>query len=177
MSDPTSDPSHGEGLFVEPMETFGPDDYRRTLGHFASGITVVTAAAGEERFGMTCQSFFALSLDPPLVAFSPARTSRSYPRIRDAGAFCVNVLADSQQALAHGFARSGVDKWADVGWRPGLTGSPVLDGTLAWLDCTLEAEHEAGDHLLVIGRVRALKENGGAPLLYYKGAFVTLAST
>ena len=162
---------HHDGLTVEPAEPFGADDYRRTLGHFASGVTIVTASLGGEQFGMTCQSFFAVSLDPPLVAFSPAKTSRSYPRIREAGAFCVNILAETQQDLGRTFARSGADKWADVGWTAGATGSPVLDGVLAWVDCDLEAQYEAGDHWLVLGRVRALRGSDHEPLVYFRSAF------
>ena len=162
---------HHDGLIVEPAEAFGPDDYRRTLGHFASGVTIVTASLGGERFGLTCQSFFAVSLDPPLVAFSPAKTSRSYPRIREAGAFCVNILAETQADLGRTFARSGADKWADVGWTTGATGSPILDGVLAWVDCDWHAEHEAGDHWLVLGRVRALRGSDHKPLVYFRSAF------
>ncbi|MBA2934795.1 flavin reductase family protein [Sphingomonas sp. CGMCC 1.13654] len=163
------------GLAIEPPEAFGAEDFRRTLGHFASGVTIVTAASGAERFGMTCQSFFSLSLDPPLVAFSPAKSSRSYPAIREAGSFCINVLSAAQQDLSLGFARSGADKWADVAWRPGVTGSPILEGVLAWIDCTLEAEHDTGDHWLVIGRVRALEGSDHKPLLFFKGGFQQLA--
>ena len=162
-------------LAVPPTEPIAHDDFRRILGHFCSGVTVVTAARGEERFGMTCQSFFSLSLDPPLVAFSPAKSSGSYPLIRETGAFCINVLSDAQKTLCSGFARSGIDKWAGISSTPGVTGSPILDGVLAWIDCTHEAEHDAGDHWIVVGRVRALEANDHRPLLFFKGAFQQIA--
>ena len=170
-SDP---PQHHHGLSIEPPEAFGADDFRRTLGHFASGVTIVTGSHGGGQVGLTCQSFFAVSLDPPLVAFSPAKTSHSYPRIRAAGAFCVNILAEAQQDLGRVFSRSGADKWADVRWTAGVTGSPILDGVLAWVDCDLEAEHEAGDHWLVLGRVRALQGSDHRPLVYFRSAFERL---
>ena len=159
---------HHTGLPIEPL---APDEFRNVLGHFCSGITVVTAALDGQTFGMTCQSFFSVSLDPPLVAFAPSKTSRSYAEIRKAGAFCLNILSEDQQEMCGGFARSGVDKFAGVGWTEGPTGSPIIDGVLAWVDCTLEAEHEAGDHQLVVGRVVALKAYDHRPLLYFKGKY------
>ncbi|MFC0534092.1 flavin reductase family protein [Phytohabitans kaempferiae] len=155
-----------------------PAAYRQVLGHFCSGITVVTAIADGTPAGLTCQSFFSVSLDPPLVAFSSARTSKSYPAIQRAQSFCINILAQGQQALSTIFARSGPDKWRDVSWRPGRrTGSPILDGVLAWVECTTVAEHEAGDHFLTIGRVVSLEHTGATePLLYFRGAYGRLAA-
>jgi flavin reductase (DIM6/NTAB) family NADH-FMN oxidoreductase RutF len=155
-------------------EEIAPEDFRSVLGHFCSGVTVVTAAEGGQLAGLTCQSFFSLSLSPPLVAFSPARSSRSYPIIRKSQAFCINVLSDGQQDLCERFARTGADKWRDVAWRPAPSGSPVLDGVLAWIDCRIEAEYETGDHFLTVGRVLALKAARARPLLYFKGAFANL---
>ncbi len=150
-------------------------EFRRVLGGFASGVTVVTAVLDGEPVGMTCQSFFSLSLDPPLIAFSPARTSRTYPLIRRSGSFCVNILEAGQEELCRQFARSGTDKWRGVGWRPGVTGSPVLDGVLASIDCELERDLETGDHYLTIGRVVDLASTPGRrPLLFFNGAFERL---
>jgi len=142
---------------------------REVLGHFCSGVTIVSAVLDGEPVGLTCQSFFSVSLDPPLVAFSPSRTSTSYPSIRRAGAFCINVLAEEQNDLCHGFGRTGPTKWQGVSWRPGATGSPIIDGVQAWIECRFEAEHEAGDHFLTIGRVVDLQEYDARPLLFYKG--------
>ncbi|AGL17341.1 flavin reductase family protein [Actinoplanes sp. N902-109] len=152
-------------------------EFRRVLGGFASGVTVITAVLDGEPVGMTCQSFFSLSLDPPLVAFSPSLRSASYPRIRRSGAFCVNILEAGQRALCEQFSRTGTDKWRDVGWRPGVTGSPLLDGVLASIDCRLEQEHETGDHYLTVGRVVELDSNPAArPLLFFNGAYQSLAA-
>lgn len=151
---------------------FDSVQFRKVLGGFASGITVVTAIHDGEPVGMTCQSFFSLSLDPPLIAFSPSLTSSSYPRIRSAGAFCVNILEAGQEALCNQFARSGTDKWAGVRWEPGVTGSPRLDGVLASIDCDLENEFVTGDHYLTVGRVRSLHTTPGRhPLLYFDGGY------
>lgn len=148
--------------------------YRHVLGRFPSGVVVVTAIHDGLAAGMTCQSFLSLSLQPPLVGFSPAKTSRSYPAIRSAGAFCINVLAEEHVWLCRQFARSGTDKWAGVAWTPSRAGNPIIHGSVAWIDCRLEQEHEVGDHYFVVGRVRELDGTDGAPLLYHRSAFVQL---
>ncbi len=151
-------------------------DFRKVLGRFCSGVTIITARDGEGLIGLTCQSFFSVSLDPPLVAFSPARTSQSYARMRSCNAFCINILAEDQHEVCEAFARSGTDKWAGVAWRPGVTGSPIIDGALAWIDCQWEVEHPAGDHYLTLGRVIELRHDPAkGPLLFYGGAFASLA--
>lgn len=145
---------------------------RETLGHFASGIVVVTARGPSGPLGFTCQSFASLSLDPPLVSFAPARSSSTWPRIRDVGAFCVNVLADHQEHRSAAFARSGTDKFAGVGWRPAPSGAPVLDGGCAWIDCTLWNEYDGGDHTIVAGRVVDLGgDPARLPLLFHRGGY------
>jgi 3-hydroxy-9,10-secoandrosta-1,3,5(10)-triene-9,17-dione monooxygenase reductase component len=149
-----------------------PATMREVMGHFASGIVVVTAAGPDGPLGFTCQSFTSLSLDPALISFSPARTSSTWPRIRAAGAFCVNVLSADQQDLSAGFARSGADKFAGVAWSPGPEGAPVLDGTCAWIGCTLWREYDGGDHTIAIGRVRGLGADATrTPLLYHRGRY------
>ena len=108
--------------------------------------------------GFTCQSFASLSLDPPLVSFAPARSSSTWPRIRDVGTFCVNVLAADHRDLQRRLrpVGHGVDKFAGVRWCPAPSGAPVLEGVSAWIDCTLWAEHDGGDHTIVVGHVRDL---------------------
>ncbi|GAB6900557.1 flavin reductase family protein [Kineosporia succinea] len=151
---------------------FDAAQFRRVIGGFASGIVVVTALHEGEPVGLTMQSFFSLSLDPPLIAFSPALTSTSYPRIREAGAFTVNILEAGQEALCNQFARSGGDKWRGVAWEPGTTGAPRLEGVLATIDCDLENEFVTGDHYLTVGRVRSLHATPGLhPLLYFNGTY------
>ncbi|GAA3231151.1 hypothetical protein GCM10017691_24810 [Pseudonocardia petroleophila] len=122
--------------------------------------------------GFTCQSFSSLSLEPPLVSFAPSRTSTTWPRIREVGAFCVNVLAADHQELSSGFARSGVDKFAGVSWRPAPSGAPVLDGVSAWIDCALRDEFDGGDHTIVVGQVQDLGADAARlPLLFYRGRY------
>jgi flavin reductase (DIM6/NTAB) family NADH-FMN oxidoreductase RutF len=157
---------------VDHIIDFDSAQFRKVIGGFASGIVVVTAVTDGEPVGMTCQSFFSLSLDPPLIAFSPSLTSSSYPRIRESGAFCINILEAGQQDLCNQFARSGGDKWRGVDWEPGVTGSPRLDGVLASIDCELENEFVTGDHYLTVGRVKSLHATPGLhPLLYFNGTY------
>ncbi|MEV6320615.1 flavin reductase family protein [Nocardia sp. NPDC051787] len=147
-------------------------DFKAVLGRFCTGVTVIAARSGDGPIGFTCQSFSALSLEPPAVCFCPARTSTSWPRIRAVGRFCVNILAHDQQEICRQLARSGADKFAGVGWEPSPNGSPRLAGTMAWLDCDLEQEVDGGDHTIVIARVTALSEHREAPpLLFYRSAF------
>ncbi len=151
----------------------GARRFREVLGRFASGVTVVTAVSDVGPVGLTCQSFSSVSLDPPLVLFAPARTSRSWPLIQRSGHFCVNILAADQEAVARTMASRGADKFADVGWAPArATGSPVLPGTLGYVDCSIQAVHEGGDHFVVIGRVLDLDVTAvEEPLLYFRGDY------
>jgi 3-hydroxy-9,10-secoandrosta-1,3,5(10)-triene-9,17-dione monooxygenase reductase component len=155
-----------------PPGPVSPALMREVLGHFASGVVVVTARGPEGPLGFTCQSFASLSLEPPLVSFAPARTSTTWPQIREVGAFCVNVLADDHKELSTGFARPGADRFAGVSWRPGPSGAPVLDGVSAWIDCTLWGEHDGGDHTIAVGLVQDLgAEPARLPLIYYRGGY------
>lgn len=152
--------------------------FRDVLGHFASGVTIVTAATRAGPVGFTCQSFTSLSLEPPLVALAPGKSSTSWPLIAAAGAFCVNILQADQADLCRSFAvpaADQADKFVGVAWSPSPSGAPVLDGVLAWVDCTLLAVHDAGDHELVLGRVLDLGVSDGEPLLFYRGRFGRLA--
>ncbi|GHB42395.1 monooxygenase [Streptomyces xanthochromogenes] len=150
-----------------------PGEFRRVLGGFASGVTVITAEDVAGPTGFACQSFASLSLDPPLVAFMVARTSTTWPRIARAGVFCVNVLGAEQGSLCRGFAVSGADKFAGVAYDAApATGSPRLDGVPAWIDCRIHTVHTGGDHLIVVGRVEALGATDDAdPLLFHRGRF------
>lgn len=150
-----------------------PAHFREVLGHFCSGITVLAAHVGGRPVGMTCQSFFSVSIAPPLIAVCVGRDSTTYPLIRSAGGFVVNVLDSSQHAISSAFARSGTDKWAGVAWSPGETaGHPVIDGVHAAMECHAENELAAGDHFLVIARVQRLwAQPEGDPLLFYRGSY------
>lgn len=144
---------------------------RRVLGHFPTGVTIVTGTTPEGPAGFTCQSFSSLSLDPPLVVILPGRSSSSWPKIEQAGRFCVNVLAEEQQELSTAFAHSGGDKFAGVSWEFSGLGSPILAGATAWVDCTLYAVHDGGDHLIVVGSVHDLGAPGDPPLLFHRGGY------
>lgn len=153
-------------------------EFRRVLGNFASGVTVVTAPKAEHESGpagFACQSFAALSLDPPLVAFMVGRTSTTWPRIARAGVFCVNVLGAGQGELCRGFAVRGGDKFAGVGYDEApYSSAPRLTDAAAWIDCAIHAVHTGGDHLIVVGRVHALgaSDGDGEPLLFHRGRFL-----
>ncbi|MBM3110351.1 flavin reductase family protein [Pseudomonas sp. P66] len=161
-----------------PSNAIEPLSFREALGHYASGITVISSHVDGEAIGFTCQSFFSVSMNPPLVSFSVMSTSASYPKIRQAGRFAVNILSGEQVNISNQFARRGTDKWHGVDWQESPLGNPVIVGSLHWLDCEIHAEHAAGDHLIVIGEVKALKLQTAAarqPLLYFKGQYRNLA--
>jgi 3-hydroxy-9,10-secoandrosta-1,3,5(10)-triene-9,17-dione monooxygenase reductase component len=156
-----------------------PLSFREALGHYASGITVITSHIDGEPIGFTCQSFYSVSMSPPLVSFSVMSGSASYPRIREAGRFAVNILSEEQVGISNQFARRGTDKWHGVKWQESPLGNPIIAGSLHWLDCEIYAEHAAGDHLIVIGEVKALDLQADAatqPLLYFKGQYCNIAA-
>jgi flavin reductase (DIM6/NTAB) family NADH-FMN oxidoreductase RutF len=145
--------------------------FREVLGHFATGVTIVTANEEGVPVGFSCQSFAALSLDPPMVLLAPAKSSTSWPRIAQAGAFCVNILGEHQEAVCRAFAVSGGDKFDGVEWTPGVTGAPIITGSLAHVECTLESIYDGGDHELVTGLVVDMDAGEGAPLVFYRSGF------
>jgi flavin reductase (DIM6/NTAB) family NADH-FMN oxidoreductase RutF len=148
-----------------------PAEMRRVLGQFATGVTIVTGSDAGEPVGFACQSFTSVSLEPPLVLFCPAQTSRSWPRIRRGGVFSVNVLADDQLEVCTAFATSGGDKFEGLPWHETPWG-PCIDDVLATVHCDIEAVHPAGDHDVVIGHVRRLvTHREAAPLLFFRGQF------
>ena len=155
------------------MAPFDSTEFRRVLGHFPTGVTVVTATDGGSPVGLAIGSFGSVSLDPPLVMFCPGRTSNSWPAIERSGSFCVNVLGDDQTALSSLFAGTEPDKFAGVTWSTRATGSPVIDGCVAWIDCTIDTVHEAGDHWIVLGRVADLgvARPEAGPLIFFKGGY------
>lgn len=160
---------------------FDDRTFRDTLGHYASGLTVVAGLTTDGApVGFTCQSFYSVSITPPLVSFSVGVGSTTYPVIRDAGRFTVNVLASEQHELASQFARSGTDKWAGVEWSPSPNGNPIIADSLMWLDCDLHAEYPAGDHLIVVARVLQMSPpewHTREPLLFFRGRFRHLSQT
>ena len=153
------------------MTSFEQGEFRTVLGHFASGVVLITGDHDGHPAGLTCQSFISLSLDPPLVAFAPGKKSTSWPRVSSSGSVCVNILGAHQESLARTFAQTGADKFAGVGWSPAANGAPRLHGALAWLDCEIETVHDEGDHYLVVAKVTDLDVGEGEPLLFYRGGF------
>jgi flavin reductase (DIM6/NTAB) family NADH-FMN oxidoreductase RutF/DNA-binding IclR family transcriptional regulator len=154
-------------------ETIVPDHFRRVLGHFPTGVTVVTAIDTDGApVGMSVGSFSSVSLGPPLVAFYPDRSSSTFPRIRAAVSFCVNVLAEDQEWICRQMARKGAARFESLAWTTAPSGAPVLTGCVAWMDCTVEQIADAGDHFLVIGRVNELQVASDAmPLLFFQGGY------
>ena len=148
--------------------------FRDTLGHYASGITIIAGHDAQEPLGFTCQSFYSVSIAPPLISFSVKASSTTYPRIRKTGRFSVNVLSELQQAVSDQFGRQATDKWAGIDWKLSDVGNPIIAKTLMWLDCKIVSEHQAGDHNIVVGEVIAMSPAGwhdGGPLLYFKGRY------
>lgn len=149
-----------------------PATMRSVLGHFCTGIAVVTGHDGSRPLGFTCQSVTSVSLEPPYVSFCPASTSATWPLIRSTGTLAINVLAHDQRDLCARFATSGADKFLGVSWSPGHNGSPVLDGTVATVEAELEYEHGAGDHTIVVAHVTGLRSSPDLrPLLYFRGEY------
>jgi 3-hydroxy-9,10-secoandrosta-1,3,5(10)-triene-9,17-dione monooxygenase reductase component len=156
-----------------PAETISSPEFRRVLGHFPTGVAIITAMAGTQiPAGFSVGSFFSISLDPPLVGFCAAKTSTSWPAIKAAGACCVNVLAEDQRDVSAAFAASGTDKFSRVGWNIERTTSPRIEGALAWIDCDIVEIHDAGDHEICVGRVRNLAvEREARPLVFFRGGY------
>ncbi|WP_084959131.1 flavin reductase family protein [Thermoactinospora rubra] len=148
--------------------------FRSVLSRFATGVVAITALdpATGRPCGLAANSFTSVSLDPPLVAFCVAYTSTSWPRVRRAEVVTVNVLAAGQQQVCAQLAARGGDKFAGLTWTVSPGGNPVLDGALAWIDCAIEAEHPAGDHVIVVARVRQLDTHAdGGPLVFFRGLY------
>ena len=153
------------------MEHFDSRAYRDTMGQFCTGVVIVTAAPAGELVGFAAQSFVSLSLQPPLVAVCPGKASTSWPRIRATGYFCINMLADDQQDVSDIFAQTG--KAADIAWATRRTGAPILNGAMAYVECSLAAEHDAGDHTVAVGQVHGFEtlREDAKPLVYFRGGY------
>ena len=137
--------------------SFDSAQFRAVLGHVPTSVVVVTGLNAQgTAFGITIGSFASVSLDPPLVGFFPGVRSQSWAAIRESGRFCVNVLGSHQEEASWRFAKEGDDKFAGVEWLPSEGGSPVLPGSIAWIDCEIDSETVMGDHTCVVGRVTSL---------------------
>ena len=154
------------------MDPFEEARYRQVLGHFATGVTVVTASAGDQPVGLAVNSFTSVSLDPPLISVCIASVWSTWSLVCEAGAFCVNILGEDQEALCRAFAARGPKRFGGIGFEPARSGAPILAGVLAWIDCSIEAEHQAGDHVIVVGRVHDLGVSREyRPLVFYRGGY------
>ncbi|GAB3629723.1 flavin reductase [Pandoraea terrae] len=147
--------------------------FRQVLGQYPTGVCVITATEpGGRAAGMAVGSFTSVSLDPPLVAFLPDRSSTSWPKIESAGRFCVNILSAEQEAVCRRFASKAADKFEGLSYRMSGAGSPIIDDSVAWIDCDLHSVQEAGDHYIVVGLVRELQiESADLPLLFFQGGY------
>lgn len=159
---------------------FDGKHFRSVLGHFPTGVTIVTGVFEGRPAGFTIGSFTSISLDPPLVGFFPMTDSVTWAAIAAHGHFCVNVLRDTQAELCWRFAKTGLDdeRFDGLDWRPSPTGCPIIEGVGAWIDCRVAEVVELGDHYLVAGEVVALDHHHEAhvPLVFYKGALGGFAS-
>ncbi len=157
---------------TDDSTTFDAAKFRQVLGHFPTGVTVITAMSEGTAVGLAVGSFASLSLEPPQVLFCAGKQSSSWPKIRAAGAFCVNVLADDQEDVCRVFASKAPDKFAEIGWKRSGNGSPLLEGALAYIDCTIGDVVASGDHDIVIGAVQDLDVlHEGGPLIFYRGGY------
>jgi flavin reductase (DIM6/NTAB) family NADH-FMN oxidoreductase RutF len=147
--------------------------FRQVLGNYPTGVTIVSAD-DDGPCAMVIGSFGSVSLDPPLVQFMPAKDSKSWERIRRSGSYCVNVLSVEQLGMCNSFFGDG-DPFDAIEWHPGVTGSPVIEGCLAYIDCEIESAVDGGDHDIVLGRVVDLGVGSadGSPLLFFQGGYGT----
>jgi 3-hydroxy-9,10-secoandrosta-1,3,5(10)-triene-9,17-dione monooxygenase reductase component len=146
--------------------------FRQVLGHFPTGVTVITAGPAEGPVGMAVGSFTSLSLEPPQVLFCAGNASTSWPRIREHGSFSVNILAEDQEDVSRVFASKCADKFAEIGWHHSRAGNPQINGALAWIECRIGNIVESGDHSIVIGEVDELSvTHEGRPLVFFRGGY------
>tara|TARA_R110000850_G_scaffold270071_4_gene402860 strand:- start:435 stop:920 length:486 start_codon:yes stop_codon:yes gene_type:complete len=156
---------------------FSEREFRDAMSQFCTGVVVVSGQTEAGPAGFSVQSFVSVSLDPPLIAVCPALGSTSWPKIRDLPNFGINILGVHQEDLCKRFASPNIDRFEGVAWTPSPYGTPMLDDTLGFIDCALEAEHDAGDHALVVARVLEfqLHEPLRNPLLFFRGSFGSFA--
>jgi len=151
--------------------------FRRVLGHLPTGVTVVTAHSADGPAGMSANSVTSVSLEPPLILFCPAKISSTWAKIHASGHFCVNIFAAHHEEYSRRFAATGVDRFAGIAWHRRPSG-PALDDAVAWIECAIDAVHEAGDHLIVVGAVDRLdvREEAVEPLVFFRGEYGSFAS-
>jgi flavin reductase (DIM6/NTAB) family NADH-FMN oxidoreductase RutF len=158
-------------------DSFSSDRFRQVLGHLPTGVTVVTAHHPDGPVAMSANSVTSVSLEPPLILFCPANSSTTWPRIRESGRFCVNIFGAHHEEISRRFAARGVDRFAGIAWHSRPAG-PALDDAVAWIECTIDAEHTAGDHLIIVAAVDHLdvSGDGGEPLVFFRGQYGSFAA-
>lgn len=160
------------GELASDHSSIDPRDFRKALGSYATGVTIITAADSDGKpYGITCNSFASVSLNPPLVLWSLVLYSSSLSAFQNASHFAVNVLGVSQQALANVFAKSSDGKFVGVEWTPGLGGAPLLAGSVANFQCRAANRYYGGDHVIFLGAVEAYSYNRNEPLLFAQGGY------
>jgi flavin reductase (DIM6/NTAB) family NADH-FMN oxidoreductase RutF len=172
MSDVPKHPADPANEFASDNSAIDPRDFRNALGTYATGVAIVTAMAADGKpYGVTCNSFASVSLNPPLVLWSLGTFSQGLAIFQNASHFTVNVLGTSQEALASQFAKSAIDKFTSVNWTPGLGNAPVIAGSVANFQCRAVNRYYGGDHVIFLGAVEAYSYNRNEPLLFARGGF------
>jgi flavin reductase (DIM6/NTAB) family NADH-FMN oxidoreductase RutF len=152
------------------------DLFRRVLSHFAAGVTVVTTVDADHRpHGLTATAFSSVSLEPPLVLVCVDKQAETYPQFEPAGVFAVNFLSLEQRDISQRFAKHGGDKFGGIGWRSGVLGAPLLDGTIGHVECRIRHWYDAGDHTIMVGEIESADALDGAPLLHFRHAYRCVA--
>jgi flavin reductase (DIM6/NTAB) family NADH-FMN oxidoreductase RutF len=152
--------------------SFDAKEFRRVLGHYPTGVCAVTAMVDNVPVGMIVGSFTSASLDPPLVAFLPDKRSTTWPRIAATKRFGISILSERQDDVCKAIASRSANRFETVGYRASASGTPMIAGSVAWIDCDLHACLDAGDHHVVLGRVRSLEVGqAGRPLLFFQGGY------
>ncbi|MCR8897867.1 flavin reductase family protein [Gordonia sp. GONU] len=162
-----------------PTQAFDHDAFKKAVGQFPSGLTIVTGVDDGRPHGMTLQSFMSLSLEPALIAIAPARTSTTWPVIAETGSFAVNILSEQHSELARKFASSGGDRFESLDYTTTSTGNPILGETVTWFDCRIADILDGGDHVIVLGEVlelgQAEESTPREPIIFHRSGFRRLA--
>jgi 3-hydroxy-9,10-secoandrosta-1,3,5(10)-triene-9,17-dione monooxygenase reductase component len=160
---------------AQPAPVPAGRSFRDALGRFATGVAFITAAVDGEPAGLIVNSLTSVSLQPPLLSFCPSRSSLTWSRMRCSGRFAVNVLGRRHEGFARRATPAGADRFDALHWKPGRSGAPLLSDALAALECDIVAEHAAGDHWIVVGRVERLRTSIVTdPLVFFDGGFTAL---
>lgn len=151
-------------------------EFRRVMGHFATGVTVITTkdALGTP-YGLTANAFMSLSLNPPLVLISVDKAAQCYACFEVSKVFVVNFLSDEQEEISRRFATKGIDKFAGLEWFAGKNGAAILKGVIGYVECTVKETHDGGDHTIIVGKIIDAQASGERPLLFFRGKYHRLA--